>query len=341
MEWVTCPGCGLKHSRRPDGLCPRCRRGAGEGAASSGPGAGAPPLAGAPGPGPRPPPPYLTDGGAAVAVQPPPEAWRDPRGLDAPRRRAPVDVTVGTIVSRTVSVWWADLWRFAVLGAIAYVPIFLLAGAAGVYVALNTRRVGAPDASRGLGPFLVAGGLAAFALFCVQMGGVTHGTLQRLAGRRAGLGAMMGVGFRRAWPLLASTVLGLLLVCAGLVALVVPGLVLAFGLCLVDGAIVAEGAGPVRALRRSLALSKGHRLTIFGGLFVAGLFGGSLNMLVGVASIPLNLLGPRAMILTVPLTLLVQAATGSVGAVAAAVAYHDLRLAKEGADTSDLERVFE
>lgn len=25
-DWVNCPGCGLKHSRRPDGLCPRCKQ---------------------------------------------------------------------------------------------------------------------------------------------------------------------------------------------------------------------------------------------------------------------------------------------------------------------------
>jgi hypothetical protein len=25
-EWTTCPTCGLKHTRRPDGTCPRCRR---------------------------------------------------------------------------------------------------------------------------------------------------------------------------------------------------------------------------------------------------------------------------------------------------------------------------
>jgi hypothetical protein len=24
-EWMTCPGCNLHHSRRPDGLCPRCK----------------------------------------------------------------------------------------------------------------------------------------------------------------------------------------------------------------------------------------------------------------------------------------------------------------------------
>jgi hypothetical protein len=25
-DWLNCPGCGLKHSRRADGLCPRCKQ---------------------------------------------------------------------------------------------------------------------------------------------------------------------------------------------------------------------------------------------------------------------------------------------------------------------------
>lgn len=25
-DWINCPGCGLKHSRRPDGNCPRCKQ---------------------------------------------------------------------------------------------------------------------------------------------------------------------------------------------------------------------------------------------------------------------------------------------------------------------------
>ena len=25
-EWMSCPGCQLRHSRRPDGLCPRCKQ---------------------------------------------------------------------------------------------------------------------------------------------------------------------------------------------------------------------------------------------------------------------------------------------------------------------------
>src|SRR5258708_19270774 len=25
-DWITCPGCQLRHARRPDGLCPRCKQ---------------------------------------------------------------------------------------------------------------------------------------------------------------------------------------------------------------------------------------------------------------------------------------------------------------------------
>src|SRR5688500_9166237 len=31
-DWVTCSGCGLKHSARADGVCPRCRNPVGGGA---------------------------------------------------------------------------------------------------------------------------------------------------------------------------------------------------------------------------------------------------------------------------------------------------------------------
>lgn len=31
-DWVVCPGCQLRHSRRADGLCPRCRKAVGGGA---------------------------------------------------------------------------------------------------------------------------------------------------------------------------------------------------------------------------------------------------------------------------------------------------------------------
>ena len=36
-DWINCAGCGLKHSRRPDGLCPRCRQSVDAGAAAGEP----------------------------------------------------------------------------------------------------------------------------------------------------------------------------------------------------------------------------------------------------------------------------------------------------------------
>ena len=37
-DWITCPGCQLKHSGRPDGICPRCKQPVGEAARLDGAG---------------------------------------------------------------------------------------------------------------------------------------------------------------------------------------------------------------------------------------------------------------------------------------------------------------
>jgi len=47
-DWMACPGCQLRHTRRPDGLCPRCKQPVDS--------ADAPPMAAEPNPPPEPPP---------------------------------------------------------------------------------------------------------------------------------------------------------------------------------------------------------------------------------------------------------------------------------------------
>jgi hypothetical protein len=53
-DWINCPGCGLKHSRRPDGVCPRCKQSVDDSAAipidALEPSADAPPVASGPPP---------------------------------------------------------------------------------------------------------------------------------------------------------------------------------------------------------------------------------------------------------------------------------------------------
>jgi hypothetical protein len=347
MDWITCGACGLKHSRRADGLCPRCRTGV---------------FGGAPPPPATPPVPtaYPVHGGATLAVPPavptahpvhggavPPPApsgWAPPlpTTVIAPPRGVARELEVGALVSRAFSTCWRDVWRYTAVMLLAYVPILVTAGlgvAAAVFVGGTGTR--SPNLLRALVPWLVIGGVATFVMICAQMGGAAWATLQRLGGRPVTVGGMLGAGLRRAWPLFAANLLGAVLMMVGMLALIVPGIMVGVALTAVDAVVVAEGAGPGQAIERSFALTKGSRWTLFGALLVMGLATWGINMGASLLGAALRAGGSGPGVLGTILSLLVQAAVGSLFAVLSTVAYHDLRLAKEGVDTSALERVFE
>jgi hypothetical protein len=98
-------------------------------------------------------------------------------------------------------------------------------------------------------------------------------------------------------------------------------------------AVVVAGIGPLQALRRSWALTRERRLLIFASglvLFLV-LFGANLFARL------LTFAGPIGALAAVPVQVLIM----SLPVLLPAVAYHDLRLEKEGVDTSALAKVFE
>jgi hypothetical protein len=108
------------------------------------------------------------------------------------------------------------------------------------------------------GPWVVAATLAALA------------RIKR--GEPAGYAQAMRDGFA-IWPrLFLARLVASALVLAGLIALVVPGVLVLVRLCFVDALVVLDGAPLGAALRASNALTAGRRLPIFwtgGLLFVA------------------------------------------------------------------------
>ena len=121
---------------------------------------------------------------------------------------------------------------------------------------------------------------------------------------------------------------------AALLLLVVPGIIVMLMLWVaIPAAVVERRYGS--ALRRSHALTLGHKVPIFGLMILLVVFAiAGETMFTAIAS---NLASRF-----VPLTeALVSAAVGSVGAVVAAVCYHDLRVLKEGANSNVVAKVFE
>jgi len=112
-------------------------------------------------------------------------------------------------------------------------------------------------------------------------------------------------------------------------------------------ASVVERPGVIASLKRSASLTKGHRWRIFGIYFVI-----LITMMVasGMAQTPLAVSTATSgiatemsaiFIATNILALLVNAFFVALGAVASAVAYHDLRAVKEGFDIDQYASVFD
>ena len=98
------------------------------------------------------------------------------------------------------------------------------------------------------------------------------------------------------WKYLGASILMGIIVVVGLVLLVIPGLIAAFGFMFTKYLVVDRKLGPVEALKESWRITKGHKLHLLGFGFVAIVFN-----LIGAIAIGIGLL------VTVPLTMLASA----------------------------------
>lgn len=166
----------------------------------------------------------------------------------------------------------------------------------------------------------------------LQVVAATSGTLRVARGERFALAAALGTAVRRAPAVLVAGAITAAAVLSGLAFLVVPGAAAFAGLCAAVPA-ATDGAGPFGAIGRSLDLTRGDRPALFFGV------GGTAAAATAAAWAPVLSLGGD------PHPALVLAAVGWLAllaplpAVAAAVAYAELRDRKDG--RTDLVKVFE
>lgn len=236
---------------------------------------------------------------------------------------------VGSVMTRTFGVWGRNLVPFSAVALVLNSPLFFLT------IATGALRPGEGEPTvQGLSTVL--GALLGFVL----TGALTFGVLQSLGDRPVRFGEMMAIGFGKLWKiLLVSIVVGV--VAAGLaVLLLVPGIIAMCALWVAVPAAVVEEVGVGAALRRSRALTRGNRWTIFLVFLlfwlIGALVGGVYGFIVAVGGG-----GGAGAIPSLLVSQAVLAVVGALGAAAPAVAYHDLRVLKEGTDPSALAAVFD
>ncbi len=92
--------------------------------------------------------------------------------------------------------------------------------------------------------------------------------------------------------LLAASIITGILIVLGLIALIIPGIILAIMFSLVYPAIMLEGTGISESLSRSRVLVSNRWLKTFGLLLVLGIIVGIVNSIIGLITTPFGVVSP-------------------------------------------------
>ncbi|NIA71818.1 hypothetical protein HBA54_24790 [Pelagibius litoralis] len=241
-------------------------------------------------------------------------------------------ISIGAVVKRTIGVVVANLVPFSILALVLHLPGLVLG-----YITLSSALSG--EASS-FSPLEIVFTVVSLVLSYLLMAAVVYGTVSHLRGRKAGLGEIVSRGLGAVLPIVVIAVAASILLGIGFALLIVPGVFLAVIFSVTVPAYVVERPGIVDSFKRSMELTQGNRWRVLGvlAIFIVALavFGFVVDLVVGiVAAIGLGF----TLILIV--NYIVSALSSAVLAVAVAVLYHDLRVAKEGVNTEQIAAVFD
>jgi hypothetical protein len=164
---------------------------------------------------------------------------------------------------------------------------------------------------------------------------VIFAAFQDLRGRPVSASESLHYGIVRGLPALAASMMSFLLMFAGLFLCVAPGLIALAAWEVVVAACVVERLGPFKSMKRSAALTKGHRWPILAVAVTIWILVIGPDEIIA-AALPAD---PPAMRTLVSWAW--QALLGSFGSVYGAILYHDLRAVKEGIGIAEIAAVFD
>jgi hypothetical protein len=157
-----------------------------------------------------------------------------------------------------------------------------------------------------------------------------------LRGRPVNIRKALRVALRWFLPALGATAAVVGLAILGFALLIVPAAIVVSRFFVVVPACVVEGLGPVQSMRRSAELTQGYRWQIFALWFAILITEIFVQMELDQAMRPF---GSFALVLTPQV--LWDVLVSAFAAVATAVTYRELRIAKEGVETDQVATVFD
>jgi len=179
-------------------------------------------------------------------------------------------------------------------------------------------------------------------LICQPLAAATliHGVFRRLRGERASLTECLQTGLSRIFPVVGFSLLSSLLTTLGASMCLIPGMIMSCMLYVGLPSVVVEGKGPIEAARRSDNLTKGFRWQIFSLIVIVWLISILMSSALIATMTALDIFS-NASLVSQLISYLIQIVTTALSAVLTAVAYHDLRVSRDGIDSNDLVSVFD
>jgi hypothetical protein len=240
---------------------------------------------------------------------------------------------VGLVFSRAWTVLSGNVTKFLPLTAILALPD-LTALVPGMSDGSAVR-----DAASNITPgamlALAASAIVWIVLNVITQATVLYGSFQAMRNRPVEIGESFAKGLARLVPIIGLSICLVLAIGLGAIALFVPAFILMSMFFVALPACVVEGLGPFQSMGRSSTLTKGHRWKIFGIWLVLALVGGIVSAVVS------TVLSVGGLVLAVIGRMVWDALMGAYQSIVVAVAYHDLRVVKEGVDIEHIASVFD
>ncbi len=262
---------------------------------------------------------------------------------------------MGAVLSRSFSVLFSNIVPFTLTALAALLPLVAIAIVFTVLMAgFQTGRLD-PNFSLSVVVVGIAGSVLLSLVFYPAAGAaIVNATFQYMRDGKARMWSSIKRAFARVFwiillLLIVFFVLGLIMIAAaGLTAVTgkgpasflvfIPAFILAVSVALIwfvaIPACVVERLGPIRSLARSQALTAGYRWKLLAIIILTSLVSvgmsivGELTQLAGLA-------------VYVIVSIILQSVFLAFWFVVPAVVYHDLRVAKEGADIGKIAAIFD
>lgn len=148
----------------------------------------------------------------------------------------------------------------------------------------------------------LVGGMASLLVTSFMTGGIVLTALKAVRGEKVTFADPFSGG-RFFGPMLVASIAGSIVILIGYLLCIVPGIIVALGVCLYPYLIVDQTMPGVDALKRSWEMTKGHKMTFFlFGLigifvFIAGALACGIGLLL--VSLPMAMLGAAYMYLRI------------------------------------------